>query len=167
MLCKKEQRESVFPFPTLLHDINGTSVRSGKVLNIAPGENQILVSFTQEPDWEALAFVKQFPLGIGPFNKEKHVQITPSQYVHARLKMADDRFASNARYVFAELDMIERVAILSSTIFAENKRFQDNVTVRQVNSLCTRCMLSEQQICYSFKNICGTPQYKHHQLLDV
>ena len=28
-------------------------------------------------------------------------------------------------------------------------------------------MLSEQQIYYSFKNIRGTPQYKHNQLLDV
>lgn len=91
----------------MLHDINGTNVRPGEVLNIAPGENQIPVSFTQEPDWEALAFVKEFPLGTGHFNEERDVRITPSQYVHARLKSADDRFASNARYVFA--------AILSKT----------------------------------------------------
>ena len=63
--------------------------------------------------------------------------------------------------------MIEGAAILSSTTFAENKRFQDNVTAGQVYSLCTRQMLSEQQTYYSFKNICGTPQYKHNQLLDV
>ena len=63
--------------------------------------------------------------------------------------------------------MIERAVILSSTTFAENKRFQDNVTAGQVNSLCTRQMLSEQQTYYSFKNNRGTPQYKHNQLLDV
>ena len=63
--------------------------------------------------------------------------------------------------------MIERAAILTSTTFAENKRFQDNVTAGQVNSLCTGRMLLEQQTYYSFKNIRGTPQYKHNQLLDV
>ena len=63
--------------------------------------------------------------------------------------------------------MIERVVVLSSITFAENKRFQDNVTAGQVNSLCTRQMLSEQQTYYSFKNIRGTPQYKHNHLLDV
>ena len=67
---QKEQRESVFPCPTLLHDINGTSVRPGEILNITPGENQIPVSFTQEPDLGALAFVKEFPLGAGLFNEE-------------------------------------------------------------------------------------------------
>lgn len=29
---QKEQRESVFPCPTLLHDINGNSVRPGEIL---------------------------------------------------------------------------------------------------------------------------------------
>ena len=133
---KKEQRESVFPCPKLLHGINGTSLRPGKVLNIAPCENQIPVSFTQEPDWEALAFVKEFPLGAGHFNEERNVRITLSQYIHARLKNADDHFASNASYVFHELDMIERAAILSYNTFAENKRFQDNVTAGQANSSC-------------------------------
>ena len=47
---QKEQRKSVFPCPTLLHDNNGTSVRPSEVVNIAPIENQIPVSFTEEPD---------------------------------------------------------------------------------------------------------------------
>ena len=142
-------------------------MNQGDVLNIAPGEGQIPVSFTQEPDWEPLAFVKEFPYGKGHFNEDRKVKISPSQYVHARLKCADDRFASNARYVFAELDMVERAAILSSITFAENKRFQNDVTVREVSSLCTRRMLSEQQIYYSFKNIRGTPQYSNNMMLDV
>ena len=54
--------------------------------------------------------------------------------------------------------MVERAAILSSITSAENKRFQDNVTAGQVNSLCTHRMLSEQKICYLFKNISGTAQ---------
>ena len=88
--------------------------------------------------------LKNFSLGTGHFNEKTHVRITPLQYIHGHLESADDRFASNARYVFAELDMIERVAILSSTTFAENKRFQDNVTSGQVNPSSTRRMLSEQ-----------------------
>ena len=63
--------------------------------------------------------------------------------------------------------MTEKAAILGSTTFAENKRFQDNVTTGQVNSSCTRPMLSEKQIYNSFKNFPDTPQYKHNQLLDV
>ena len=143
---EKEKIDNACPFPTALHNVNGSTVNQGDVLNIAPGEGQIPVSFTQEPDWEPLAFVKEFPYGKGHFNEKRRVKITPSQYVHARLKCADDRFASNARYVFAELDMVERAAILSSITFAENKRFQNDVTVREVSSLCTRRMLSEQQI---------------------
>ena len=81
VLCKKS-KENVFFH---VHDINGTSIRPGKVLNIAPGQNQIPTSLTQELDWEALAFVKELPLGTGHFNEERNVQITPSQYIHARL----------------------------------------------------------------------------------
>ena len=63
--------------------------------------------------------------------------------------------------------MTEKAAILGSTTFAENKRFQDNITTGQVNSSCTRRMLSEKQLYNSFKNFPDTPQYKHNQLLDV
>ena len=63
--------------------------------------------------------------------------------------------------------MIERAAILSSITFAESKRFQDNATVADVNSSCTRRMLNDQQIYYTFKNIRGTPQFCRNQMLDV
>ena len=106
-------------------------------------------------------------LGTGHFNEERNVRVTPSQYIHARLKSTDDRFASNVRYLFAKLDMNERAAMLGSTTFAENKRFRDNVTTGQVNSSCTRRMLLEKLIYNSFKNFPGTPQYKHNPLLDV
>ena len=164
---ERESRESNVPHPTVLHNENGTNVSSGEVLNVAPGEGQIPVSFSSEPDWEALAFIKEFSLGRYHFNEERPVRITPSQYVHTRLKCADDRFAQNPQYIFAELDMIERAAILSSITFAESKRFQDNATVADVNSSCTRRMLNDQQIYYTFKNIRGTPQFCRNQMLDV
>ena len=46
VLCKKRKKKVFY--------------MSNEVLNIASGENQIPVSFTQEPDWEALTFVKEF-----------------------------------------------------------------------------------------------------------
>ena len=163
---EKQKQDSTVPHPTVLHNINGTNVEPGEVLNLAPAEGQIPVSFTSEPDWEALAFVKEFPLGKGHFNENRNVAITPSQYVHTRLKCADDRFANNAQYIFAQLDLIERAAIWSSITFAENKRFQDNITVGEVKNNIHR-MLSDQQIYYTFKNIRGTPQYNRNQLLDI
>ena len=166
VVFEKENQDSTVPHPTVLHNINGTNIEAGEVLNLAPAEGQIPVSFTSEPDWEALAFVKEFPLGKGHFNENRNVAITPSQYVHTRLKCADDRFANNAQYVFAQLDLIERAAIWSSITFAENKRFQDNITVGEVKNNIHR-MLSDQQIYYTFKNIRGTPQYNRNQLLDI
>ena len=95
--------------------------------------------------------------------KEKF--ITPSKYVHARLKCCDDRFASNPQYIFQSLDWIERNAVASSIHFAERKQFQSEVNVGQlVNQENIRRMISDDQIFASFKNIRGTPQYFHNML---
>ena len=56
-----------------------------QTFNIAPGEGQIPVSFTLEPNREALAFPKDYSTGRNHFNKEREIQITPSKSVHARL----------------------------------------------------------------------------------
>ena len=57
---EKEVRDSVLLLPTVLHTTEGPSVSPTQVLNKAPGEGQIPVSFTTEPIWEALAFQKIF-----------------------------------------------------------------------------------------------------------
>ena len=49
-LKERETKMSPLPFPTVTHNIDG------EIVNIAPGEGQIPVSFTSEPNWEALAF---------------------------------------------------------------------------------------------------------------
>ena len=86
--------------------------------------------------------------------------ITPSKYVHARLKFCDDRFASNPQYIFHALDWIGRNAVASSVHFAERKQFQNEISVSQlVNHNNVRRMISDDQIFSSFKNIRGTPQY--------
>ena len=85
--------------------------------------------------------------------------ITPSKYVHARLKFCDDRFASNPQYIFHALDWIGRNAVASSVHFAERKQFQNEISVSQlVNHNNVRRMISDDQIFSSFKNR-GTPQY--------
>ena len=74
------------------------------IVNIAPGEGEIPVSFTSEPNWEALAFPKDYSTGRNHFNEEREIPITPAKYVHARPKYWDDRFASNSQYIFHALD---------------------------------------------------------------
>ena len=138
-----------------------------EIVNIAPGEGQIPVSFTSEPNSEALAFPKDYSARRNHFNEEREIPITPSKYVHARLKCCDDRFASNPEYIFHALDWIERNVVASSVHFAERQQFQSEISVSQlVNHNNVRRMISDYQIFTSFKNR-GTPQYFHNMLLDV
>ena len=41
------------------------------------------VSFTTEPNWEALAFPRECSTGMNHFNEDGDNIITPSMYVHA------------------------------------------------------------------------------------
>ena len=94
--------------------------------------------------------------------------MTPSKYVHARLKCCDDRFAANLQYIFHVLDWIEWNAVASSVHFAERKHFQSDINVGQlVNHDNVGRMASDDQIFSSFENIRGTPQYLCNMLLDV
>ena len=107
-------------------------------------------------------------MGRNYFNEETENPITPSKYVHARLKCCNDSFAANPRYIFQTLNWMERNAVASSVDFAERKQFQSEINVGQlVNHDNVRRMISDDQIFSSFKNIRGTPQYFHNMLLDV
>ena len=151
-----------------MYNIEGPNVSADDLINIAPGEGNIPVSFTSEPNWEALCFVKEYALGSNHFSEERKVPITPSKYVNARLKCCDDRFASNPQYIFQCLDWIERNAVASSIHFAKRKQFQGDINAGQlINQDNVRRMISDDQIFASFKNIRGTPQYFHNMLLDV
>ena len=44
-----------------------------KIVNIAPEEGQIPVSFTSEPNWEARAFPKDYSWGRNHFNEEREI----------------------------------------------------------------------------------------------
>ena len=155
-------------FPTVLYNVDGPNISPSEIVNIASGEGQIPVSLTFEPNWEALAFPKDYSTGRNHFNEERETPITPSKYVHAKLKCCGDRFAANPQYIFHALDWIERNAVASSVHFAERKQFQSEISVGQlVNHNNVRRMISDDQIFSSFKNIRGTPQYFHNMLLDV
>ena len=59
-LKEREMKMSSLPFPTVMHNIDGPHISSSEIVNIAPGEGQISVSFTPESNWEALALPKEY-----------------------------------------------------------------------------------------------------------
>ena len=165
---ERELKESSSHFPTVMYNVDGPNISPNEIVNVAPEEGQIPVSFTSEPNGEVLAFPKDYSIRRNHFNEEREISITPSKYVHTSLKSCDDRFASNPQYIFHALDWIERNAVASSVHFAERKQFQSEISVGQlVNHNNVRRMISDDQIFSSFKNIRGTPQYFHNMLLDV
>ena len=101
----------------------------------------------QPLDWEALSFPKDYSIGKNHYNEERKFPVTPSKYIHARLKCCDDRFASNPQYIFQALDWIERNAVASSIHFTELKLFQSDIKVGElINKDNFRHMISDDQI---------------------
>ena len=86
-----------------------------EVVSIATQEGQIPVTFTAEPEWEALVFplkeifgalrdLVQIAQRITYFNKDRKVPMTPVKFVHSRINCHVDRFVSNPQYIFHSLD---------------------------------------------------------------
>ena len=165
---KKEVQDSVLSLPTVLHNIEDPSVSPVQVLNIAPGEGQISDLFTTEPNWEVLAFQKDFPCGRFHFgDTTREVPITPSQYIHACLKCFDKRFAKNPIYIFHTLYWVKGVAFSNSINFVQRKQFQEDITAGEINSRTLQNMLFDDIMKASFKNIRGTPQYMSNMRSDT
>ena len=140
-------KESSSHFPTVMDNVDEPNISPNEIVNIAPGEGQIPVSFTLEPYWEALAFLKDYSTRRNHFNEERETPITPSKYLHVRLRCCDDRFAANPQYIFHALDWIERNAVATSVHFTERKQFQSEMNVGQlVNHNNVRRMISDHQI---------------------
>ena len=61
---ERKLKESSSPSPTAMYNIDGPNLSASEIVNIAPGESQIPVSFTSKPNWEALArlFCRRKPL---------------------------------------------------------------------------------------------------------
>ena len=160
-LKEREMKMSSLPFPTVMRNIDRPNISSSEIVNIAPGEDQIPVSFTSEPNLEAFAFPKEYSVGINHFNEDRDNPITPSKCVHTRLKCFDDRFASNSRYIFHALDWIERNTVASSIHFPERKQFQSDISVGQLmNKITVKRMISDAMIRFS-------PPLKTEELLST
>ena len=168
---KKEQtHKSGIPRPSLLHDIHGPEVSMEKIIEVAPGEGQIPVNATVEPDYEALAFPKLFPRGRYHYNWEGRPKKLRSSlaYYQCRLKSSDPRFACDNRYSFMAMDIVDRDAIHKAITFSHQKAKNSDLSVGQLrNPRIVKKMMSDQEIYSSFKKIRGTPQYFKDMLHDV
>ena len=52
---ERELKESSSPFQTVVYNVDGSNISTSEIINIAPGEGQIPVSFTLKLNWEVLA----------------------------------------------------------------------------------------------------------------
>ena len=107
-----------------MYNIDGPNISLSEIVNIAPGEGQILVSFTLELYWEALAFPKDYSTRRNQFNEEREIPITPSKYVHVRLKCCYDRFTANLENIFHALDWMERIVVQAQFILLKENNFK-------------------------------------------
>ena len=98
--------------------INGPNISPSEFVKMTPGEGEIPVSFTLEPNWKAPALPKDYCTGRSHFDEERKNSRTPSKYMHSRLKLCRDLFAANPQCIFHALYWIERNAIASSVHFA-------------------------------------------------
>ena len=60
-----------------MYMVDGPNISPNEIVNIAPAEGEIPVSFTSEPYWEALTFPKDYSTGLNHFNEEREIPITP------------------------------------------------------------------------------------------
>ena len=68
---ERELKESSTLFQAFIYIADGPNISPIEIVNIAPSEGQISVSFTSEPNWEALAFLKNYLTRANNFNEEK------------------------------------------------------------------------------------------------
>ena len=57
---ERELKESSLPFLVMRYNVDEPNMSPSEIVNIAPREGQIRVSVTSGPNWEALAFPKDF-----------------------------------------------------------------------------------------------------------
>lgn len=147
-----------------------TEHMSDKVLCIAPGEGQELVSVF---DTEGKAFATLFPDGTNTFNQERPVKISAKRYFNARLFSYDTRFAQNAEYIFFAQYTSELSEMLSSISIAMRKGTKRTSTGQTVtafmlqNKESVRQILSTDDGYYFMKKIRGTPAYWECTMRDL
>ena len=70
---ERELKESSSPSPTVMYNVDGPNLSPSEVVNIAVGECQISISFTSEPNCEALAFPKDYSIARNHFLEEREI----------------------------------------------------------------------------------------------
>ena len=156
------------PHSTAMHDVNGPNIDFNDIFNMAPGEGLIPVSYSNEPDCEALAFPSLFSTGKFHYNYNREIAITPSKYIHLSYKNCDKRFGENAQYIFYWLYWLEKETVNRTKQFVQRKQYQPDISAGQiVNNNHIRNMFSEDQIYAFFRIVRGTPQYYHNIMLNV
>ena len=73
---ERELKEFSSHFQIVMYSVDGPNTSRNEIINIAPG--QISVSFTLEPNWEALTFPKDYSTGRNHFDEEREIPITHS-----------------------------------------------------------------------------------------
>ena len=69
-LHSKEQEQRLSnPHSTVMHNEDGPNIDLNEIISIAPGEGQISISHSSEPNCEALAFPDIFSTGQFHFKK--------------------------------------------------------------------------------------------------
>ena len=135
-----EKRMAMNCFPTALQRVDGPTIDTNEILNIAPSEGQIPVSVRSEPNWEPLIIL--------------NIKLTPIKYVQTRLKSSDSRFSSNPRYLLSSLDWRERNAIASAVIFNRRKQFQSEISAGHLlDSNNMQRMIGEDQVHTQFSKV--------------
>lgn len=61
--------------PIVIHNLDCPNIYPSQIVNIALAEDQIPVSHTNEPDWEVLAFPKEFSTYQFHFNFKRGNQL--------------------------------------------------------------------------------------------
>lgn len=82
-------------------------------------------------NWGAIAFPKDYSKRRNHFSEERQIPVTPSKYVHVRLKFSINRSATNPQYIFNAFDLIER-SVTGLVHLAERKEFQSELNVDQL-----------------------------------
>ena len=87
---EKLERSHCSLHPIVLYNVDGPTISSTEVVNIAPCENEIPVSFYLESAWEVLTFPGQYPSANNYLIEPRKRNTSPIKHVHARLKCSND-----------------------------------------------------------------------------
>ena len=84
---ERELKESSSHFLILIHNIDGRNISVCENVNKAPGEGHIALSFSSEPNWEALACLEDYSAGRNCFNEDRKILINTIKICVCQTKM--------------------------------------------------------------------------------